>query len=265
MCTASGTTALVLDSSELSAILLAEVGFAVVNFVLLTGLTGFSFGKLMTGVRVVNRETGQRCGIPRALLRTILLAIPDLGGIVGFIVAASSNEHRRVGDMAANTLVVHKRALGQPPVQPLYSPAMYTPGGYTVTPQTPPAGYSYPAPRPTSAWTPAPPAPAHTPVPHAPSSWPDFASPPVTDPDATTVFDTNKTDEHVAVGEPAKAAESKGEWTVPPRPGDKTGAPIPGVGAPHWDVKRNTYIQWDPELDAWMQWDLAKNEWQAMK
>jgi hypothetical protein len=43
------------------------------------------------------------------------------------------------------------------------------------------------------------------------------------------------------------------------------GEPAPGVGAPHWDTKRNTYIQWDPELHAWMQWDYAKNEWLGMK
>jgi len=274
VCTASGTTALVLDTNELGAIGLAEAGFIVVNFVLLTGLTGFSFGKLLTGVRVVNRETGQRCGIPRALLRTILLFIPDIGGIVGFIVAASNDEKRRVGDMAAGTLVVHKRALGHPPTQPVYSPAMYGPGGYTMTPQTP-AGYGYPVP-PASPWgnAPAPPVPPPAPAPPATTSWPDFGPTPVpaptptVDPDATAVFDTtSKTDEHPLFGPPPTAAAEKKTETkadadalqTPPAKG------APGVGAPHWDVKRNTYIQWDPELDAWMQWDLAKNEWRAVK
>src|SRR5205814_7462878 len=136
------------------------------NFILLTGLTGFSLGKLMTGVRVVHRDTGQRCGVARALLRTLLLVIPDLLGAVGVIVAATTDDHRRVGDMAANTLVVHKRALGQPP-QPLYAPAMYAPGGYLGVAQPPLPGYGH-APPP-SPWAPSPSAPA-PPSPWAPSA-----------------------------------------------------------------------------------------------
>jgi hypothetical protein len=114
--------------------------------------------------------------------------------------------------------------------------------------------------------------PAPAPAPPATTSWPDFAPAPVptptVDPDATSVFDTtSKTDEHPLFGPPpTAAAETKAETKVdadvlqtPPAKG------APGVGAPHWDVKRNTYIQWDPELDAWMQWDLAKNEWRALK
>ena len=291
ICTASGSTALVLDSSELGAIVLAEAGFVVVNFVLLTGLTGFSFGKLLTGVRVVNQASGQRCGIPRALLRTVLLFIPDLGGVVGFIVAASSTDHRRVGDMAASTLVVHKRALGHPPTQPVYAPSVYAPGGYAMTPQVP-AGYGYPAP-PATPWSNVPPAPTPPPGPRpaATTSWPEFAPAPdptpTADPDATMVFDTtSKTDEHPIFGPPPTAAapkaESRSEPQPEPQPAPKTESKpesktdadfpqtppakgSPGVGAPHWDVKRNTYIQWDPELNAWMQWDLAKNEWHAMK
>jgi uncharacterized RDD family membrane protein YckC len=270
VCTASGSTALLLDSTEVWAILLAEAGFGFVNFVLLTGLTGFSFGKVMTGVRVVNRDTGQRCGVARALLRTILLAIPDLFGAVGIIVALSSNDHRRVGDMAASTLVVHKGAVGRPPLQPLYAPSMYS-GGYGVAP--PPPGYGYPAPQPQwSPQGPQAPQPPWTPVTPSPSptgttSWPDFATPtPPTDPDATSVFDTESpTDTHAVVKESAVDKDTKAESDIPPKPSDKGGEPVPGVGAPHWDAKRNTYIQWDPELDAWMQWDHAKSEWNAMK
>jgi hypothetical protein len=138
---------------------------------------------------------------------------------------------------------------------------MYAPGGYGVAP--PPPGYGYPTPpqAPQPSWSPATPA-----APKAATSWPDFATPPITDPDATSVFDTTSpTDTHAVVKEPAIGAATKPESDVPPKPAEKGGEPVPGVGAPHWDVKRNTYIQWDPELDAWMQWDHAKSEWHAMK
>ena len=142
VCTSSGTTAFVVDSTEVEAILLAELGFAVVNFVLLTGLTGFSLGKLMTGIRVVHQQTGERCGVLRAFLRTILLVVPDLFGAVGVIVAASSSDHRRVGDMGASTLVVHKQAVGQPLPRWLCTDDLRT-RRLPRTAMTPP-GYGYP-------------------------------------------------------------------------------------------------------------------------
>jgi len=278
-CTASGTTAYVIDSTEVGAIMLAEAGFALVNFVLLTGLTGFSLGKLMTGIRVVNQETGQRCGVVRAFLRTILLAIPDLFGAVGIIVAASSTDHRRVGDMAASTLVVHKRALGQPLARTVYGPAIYSPGGVpggapggapmppgygSAAPQSPWVGSGTAAPP--TPWTAPTPAPPRPPPPGAAESWPDFGTPAVTDPDATSVFDTSSpTDTHVVVDDELTEASAETGAKPRPAPTGEGGEPAPGVGAPHWDTKRNTYIQWDPELEAWMQWDYAKNEWLGMK
>jgi uncharacterized RDD family membrane protein YckC len=337
LCTASGTSTYVIDSTELGAIMLALSGYLIVNFVLLTGLTGFSLGKVMTGVRVVNQHTGHRCGIGRALLRTVLLVVPDIGGLVGVIVAATNSERRRVGDMAAGTLVVHKRALGQPPLQPTGAPYVYTPGypsgyppgyGYPAPPSWPAPGTQAPAPPWPAPATPAPPPPwaAPTPPPPQPATpavepWPDFGRPPA-DPDATTVFDTTSpTDRHHVVDderadpardrpgaprEPAEAAPTVATSTPRPSPAPthpeakppsaepvatapstdpatKTAATeagaqasatpratepsesTPGVGAPHWDTKRNTYIQWDPDLSAWMQWDYAKNEWQPMR
>jgi hypothetical protein len=285
-CAASGTTAYVIDSTEVLAIMLAEAGFGLVNFVLLTGLTGFSLGKLITGIRVVHQQTGQRCGVVRAFLRTILLAIPDLFGAVGVIVAASSTDHRRVGDMAANTLVVNKHAMGRPLTNPAYAPTVYTPGGYPTGMPTPP-GYGYPgqspwpapvatAPPPSWGVPVAPPPPPVAPPAPAPS-WPDFGTP--HDPDATSVFDTAGTTgtNPVVDVSPTKDkvdSEAKPPASTPSVPAEgkpepalvgEGGEPAPGVGAPHWDTKRNTYIQWDPELNAWMQWDYAKNEWLGMK
>ena len=269
ICVPSGTTAYVLDSTEFGAVMLAEAGFVLVNFILLTGLTGFSLGKLMTGVRVVHRATGQRCGVARALLRTLLLVIPDLLGAVGVIVAATTDDHRRVGDMAANTLVVHKRALGQRP-QPLYAPATYAPGGYLGVAQPPPPGYGHAAPP--SPWAPSPSAPAPpwtapaAPAPTGSTSWPDFGAARPTDPDATSVFDTaSPTDTNAVISESATSATPNVEAKPAPLPAGEGAEAMPGVGAPHWDTNRNTYVQWDPELAAWMQWDYEKNEWHSIK
>ena len=276
ICTASGTSAYLIDTTELSAIMLAEGGFLFVNFVLLTGLTGFSLGKLLTGVRVVHEDSGRPCGVPRALLRTILLFVPDLGGIVGIFFAATRPDRRRIGDMAASTLVIHKRSLGHPLARPAPGPVVYAPGypgGYGPSPGYPPAGSSpWGTPTPAPPWA-APPPPTPMP-PSAPvERFPDFGGEPVTDPDATTVFDTSiPTDRHDVVGEPpapepARSAPAESTRAPDRRPAASTEPEpsTPGVDAPHWDTRRNTYIQWDPELAAWMQWDYAKNEWQRMK
>ena len=287
ICTASGTSAYVIDTTELGAIMLAEGGFVLVNFVLLTGLTGFSLGKLITGVRVVHEDSGRACGVPRALLRTILLVVPDIGGLVGIIFAASRPDRRRIGDLAASTLVVHKRSFGHPLARAVPGPVIYAPGypgGYGPVPGYPPAPASpWGTPTPAPPWA-APPPPTPAPPAAPVESFPDFGPPPAIDPDATSVFDTSSpTDRHDVVTddetapEPARATAAEStrapERGAPERATPERAAPAkdepspstPGVGAPHWDTKRNTYIQWDPELTSWMQWDSANNEWQRMK
>ncbi len=94
---------------------LAALGYFVF-FVLTQGLLGGSPGKLLTGLRVVN-EQGQRAGVGRSLLRTILWVVdgaPWFAPIVGFVTGLTTNGHRRVGDMAAKTYVVARRDVGQP-------------------------------------------------------------------------------------------------------------------------------------------------------
>lgn len=80
------------------------------DWVLVQGLSGLTFGKALTGVRCVTR-TRHKPGIGRALGRTLLWVI-DLIQIVlplGFILATFTKGHRRVGDMAAGTFVVDRR------------------------------------------------------------------------------------------------------------------------------------------------------------
>src|SRR4029079_11025816 len=82
-----------------------SVGFYVLNWWLLQGLAGGSIGKLLLGLRVVGCD-GRRAGLGRVALRTLLLIV-DAGfcWIPGLVSAFSTKGHRRIGDLAAQTLV----------------------------------------------------------------------------------------------------------------------------------------------------------------
>jgi uncharacterized RDD family membrane protein YckC len=107
------------------------------NMVLLEGLVGGTVGKLACGIRVVKHD-GSVCGMGRALLRNVLLIVDGFCfALVGIITSSTTKGHRRVGDMAASTLVVAKSQLGHPvnvpgvtsPVYDAYATGSY-PGAY---------------------------------------------------------------------------------------------------------------------------------------
>lgn len=76
-------------------------------YVVLEGYFGFTVGKLVTGIRVVDAETGGRPGFLAAVARTALRLIDGFFGyLVALIVVVNSDRRRRLGDMAAKTLVV---------------------------------------------------------------------------------------------------------------------------------------------------------------
>ncbi len=82
----------------------------VIDWVLVQGLTGATFGKWICRLRCVTRER-PKPGIGRAFVRTLLWVI-DLIEIVlpiGFILATFTKGHRRVGDYAGGTFVVDRR------------------------------------------------------------------------------------------------------------------------------------------------------------
>lgn len=84
--------------------------FVGLYYVLLEGLTGRTVGKLVTGIRVVDERTGGTPGIGAALLRTVLRLIDSFGGyLLAWVVVLCSSRRRRLGDMAARTLVVRSR------------------------------------------------------------------------------------------------------------------------------------------------------------
>ena len=134
----------------------------IVMFVLLQGLTGWTVGKLVTGIRTV-REDGGKPGIGRAFVRWVLWLVDGLpvAALVGFITALTTNGHRRVGDMVAKTFVVRASAAGRPVLVPGVTgpPAAPLPGA-PIAPPPPAADGSVPPP-PTAA--PAPPAPTSAP------------------------------------------------------------------------------------------------------
>ncbi len=116
-------------------------GLAILLYVVLQGLTGWTIGKRLVGIRTV-RADGRPPGIGKALLRWVLWLVDGLPffGLVGFITGLTTVGHRRVGDMAAGTYVVRADAAGSPVVVP---DAVTAAPPYTPAPPPPPA---FPAP-----------------------------------------------------------------------------------------------------------------------
>ena len=87
----------------------------VLNQVGLTMATGFSLGKAVTGLRVVNRYDGGLPGFRGAAGRTLpwVVPIPFIPMIEAGLVLASRG-HRRIGDRIGATLVVDRGWAGQP-------------------------------------------------------------------------------------------------------------------------------------------------------
>lgn len=128
------------DAGGSSALIL--VGLAIALYVVLQGLTGWTIGKRLVGIRCV-RADGSPPGVGRALVRWLLWIVDGLPcfGLVGVITALTTVGHRRVGDMAASTYVVRADAAGRPIVPDDLAGAVAPgpPGGPAGTPPTWPA------------------------------------------------------------------------------------------------------------------------------
>ena len=110
-------------------------GFAML--VVLQGLTGWTPGKLLTGIRTVG-EDGRRPGLVKAFLRWVMWVVdgfPYIFPLLGGILALTTQGHRRVGDMVAKTFVVRARAAGAP----IVVPGMDLPATHGVMPASAPA------------------------------------------------------------------------------------------------------------------------------
>ncbi|WP_432969030.1 RDD family protein [Dactylosporangium sp. CA-233914] len=81
--------------------------FVVAYYIYMEGVLGRTVGKMVTGIRVVDEATGRAPGVGKAAIRTVLRIIDGIFAyLIGFIVVLSSQRRRRLGDMAARTLVV---------------------------------------------------------------------------------------------------------------------------------------------------------------
>lgn len=111
-----GERAYRLTDSGFAFVALVATAWWILNLCVLTGLTGASVGKLVSGIRVV-RADGAICGVGRAFVRWLVLivdAFPYFVPLVGFVTALATDGNRRVGDVAAGTFVVRASAVGEP-------------------------------------------------------------------------------------------------------------------------------------------------------
>lgn len=76
-------------------------------FIVMEWAVGWTIGKLLFGLRVVD-FTGGQISFTQALIRNLLLIVDALFGcLVALIAMLTSDRRQRVGDRAAGTLVVH--------------------------------------------------------------------------------------------------------------------------------------------------------------
>ncbi len=180
LCVQAGTTVYVGTENEVEIITLIWLAWVLISTMILPGITGWSPGKLLTGIRVVKADTFEKAGLGANILRGVLWvvdAFPYVAPIVGGALLASK-DHRRVGDRAANTLVVRADSVGRPPVQT--PSAIVAPPTGAVTPSTTPPPPSGP-PATTLVTASPPPPPATTPPPPT-SPAPPTSPPPPTSP-----------------------------------------------------------------------------------
>ena len=69
---------------------------------------GQTLGKMLLGIKVVREDTGGVPGLKAAAIRTLLRIVDGFSYLVAFVAVLTSQKYRRLGDMAAHTLVVRK-------------------------------------------------------------------------------------------------------------------------------------------------------------
>ncbi|MBL8778491.1 MAG: RDD family protein [Acidimicrobiales bacterium] len=173
-CTTVNSTVYGLSSTNAAIVQVISWGYAIGIFVFLQGFKGFTPGKAIMGLRVVNPEGGAP-GPVKALIRWVLLIVDLLPycipGLLGFILILTGKDHTRLGDRAAKTFVVGKNDVGRPIGSPVMAADPYgTPVGAAAGAYGAPAGaapYTPAAPPVTDAFAAAPPVAEPAPAPAA--------------------------------------------------------------------------------------------------
>ena len=299
LCIQAGTTVYVGTENEVAIITLIWLAWVLISTMILPGITGWSPGKLLTGIRVVKADTFEKAGLGANILRGVLWvvdAFPYVAPIVGGALLASK-DHRRVGDRAANTLVVRADSVGRPPVQtpsaivapptgavtpsttppPPSGPPATTlvtaspppPPATTPPPPTSPAPASASAPTgPPSAYQPPPPSEYRTePAPSAPPVFPPPAAPPAFPPaegaapaEPLPVAELEPTPIAEPAPEPEAAAAPivETEPAVTPEPEPE---PVPESPAEMSSRPGVDAPMWDDARGTYIQWDPELTEW----
>ncbi len=233
------------------------IAFNIVNLLIFQALSG-TIGKRLVGLAVVRQDTGKALGFGWAFVRWIV-SVVDVGCcfLVGLIMALTVKGHRRLGDLAAGSVVVDKSSVGTIPSYPGHETAMPPP---MATP--PPMG-----------WSPASAAPWAPPAPAAPWAQPPTSTAPVdpwTPPAAPADSWTPPVAPTPSWDEPAVTTPQP-QQAAPPEPSSNSATDTAAsVGAdtsasgPQWDAARNAYIQWEPVSGQWMQFDDAAQEWRPI-
>ena len=279
VCILSGSTVYLGTAADVGLLLVVWVGASVLLTMVIPAFTGWSPGKRLLGLRVVDNETFELAGAGPNLIRGLLWIVDGFGYVtgplVGTIAMLSSDGSRRIGDMAANTLVVRAEHVGRPvgvrnvnslggaPQAPVFVAGAAYPTGPPLSPP------DVPAVTPPVASPPPPTGPlaAHQPPPPSDAFFPDSSSPPLSaeaPPEAAPVSPDDVTDASDGAAEPNPDSTVQPEPSAappimpsqPPAP-----APRPGVDTPMWDDARDTYIQWDPQLEEWMMWSESSERW----
>ncbi|MEO0493745.1 MAG: RDD family protein [Actinomycetota bacterium] len=179
VCVQIDDTVYVGTSGDAGVITLIWLGWVLLSTIILPGITGWSPGKLITGVRIVKTDTLEKAGFGANVIRGLLWvvdAFPYVGPLVGGVTMLARSDHQRIGDLAAGTLVVRTASVGRPPVR-VASPISAPPPGAFSPPPPVPGGPPPPSSPPTSASSPPP---VGLPVASSPPPPPSAQPPPPT-------------------------------------------------------------------------------------
>ena len=101
--------------------ILLTIGYWFVAGALIQGLAGGTSRQIDGPAPSRRQATGALAGLGKCIGRTLMWivdAFPFVLPLVGLITGVASSGHRRVGDMVASTLVVHKSSVDIPPLVP---------------------------------------------------------------------------------------------------------------------------------------------------
>lgn len=97
--------------TEYGEVIILTLGLWLLYFIVFEGVLGWTPGKILSGLRVVQTD-GNRIGLIRAAVRNLYRIIDGLFFyLVGALMIWRTPLHQRLGDLAAGTLVVERKDL----------------------------------------------------------------------------------------------------------------------------------------------------------